>query len=64
MNWKISKSCDYVCIHLPGLDIEDRSVRHGVEEGPEGGVAAAVVELVEQLLVGDQDWHRLVRPQT
>ena len=53
-------SISNIVSYLPCLDIEYCSVWHGVEEGPEGGVAAAVVELVEQLHVGNEDRHRLV----
>ena len=34
-------------IGWPGLDVEHSSVRHGVEQWPEGGVAASIVELVK-----------------
>ena len=39
--------------YLPGLNILPRLVWHGVEERPEGGVAAPVVVQVEHQGVGD-----------
>jgi hypothetical protein len=65
----ITACCQYFGLiasytHLPGLDVEYCSVRHGVEERPEGGVTAAVVESVKQLHVGDEDRDRLARLQT
>ena len=39
------------CTDLPIFITEDCTVGHGVEEGPEGGVAAAVVVGVEQVLL-------------
>jgi len=39
------------CTDLPINIAEDCAVRHGVEEGPEGAVAAAVVVGVEEVLL-------------
>ena len=47
-----------VCLPV-GL-VKDGPVRHAVEQRPQRRVAAAVVELVEQLHVGNEDRHRLV----
>ena len=48
------KSC-LKMTHLPILVVEDGPVRHRVEQGPEGPIAASVVVGVEQGLL---DCHR------
>ena len=42
--------------YLPVLFVEDRPVRHGVAQGPEGAVAAAVVVLGKVSGVSDSTY--------
>lgn len=44
--------------YLPFVGLEGGTIGHGVEEWPEGGVAAAVVVVTEHLL-GDCDGQHL-----
>ena len=49
---------------LPLVGLEESSVGHGVEEGPEAGVAAAIVVVVETLTRESHGDHLPTRQMT